>query len=302
MMLPQAKFLDFLAKEVCRYPCARIIMGATVSHLVTENGRCVGVHYVGSDGQTHEVRAPLTVGADGRFSKVRHLMGIEPEKTDVPMDILWFRLPKKESDPQDQVMAYIADGRFIILLDRGDQWQLAYVFPKGSYSKVKGQGIEAFRQQLATRITWLADRTETFHDWHQGAVLSVESSRVKKWYKPGIILIGDAAHVMSPVGGVGINYAIQDAVETANNIIEPLRQGDVGVDVLARIQRRRIWPTRIVQWFQRQMQQRLVRAALDPRQRFRLPLMMRILLRIPGLRTLPVKFLAKGIFPPKVQP
>src|SRR5262249_3882659 len=175
----------------------------------------------------HEVRADLTVAADGRFSKLRHLAGIEPIKTAPPMDVVWFRLPKEPTDVPENAELYVGGGRFAVTLDRGDAWQVGYIILKGSFATVKASGIAALRQGLGELVPWLADRTGHLHDWSQVAVLNVESSRVERWYKPGLLLIGDAAHVMSPVAGVGINVAVQDAVAAANVLTEPLRRGAV---------------------------------------------------------------------------
>ena len=224
MMMPQARFLEFLAVEVRRLPSAQIIMGANVQRLLDEHGRVVGVGYRDPGGEWRELRAPLTVGTDGRFSKVRQLAEFTLIGTAPPMDVLWFRLPRKTTDPESGLAAYIGKGNMAIMLDRGDQWQIGYVYPKGGYAKIKARGLPEFRRQVVERIPFLADRIESIGDWHDCAVLSVESSRLRKWYKPGLLLIGDAAHVMSPVGGVGINYAIQDAIETANVLAESLKR------------------------------------------------------------------------------
>src|SRR5262245_14947038 len=301
MMLPQSKFLDFLADEMRAYPNFRLIMGANVQRLIEENGRVVGVRYRGADGGWHDVRATLTVGADGRFSKVRQLVGFEPVKTSAPMDVLWFRLPRKPSDPVEGIGGFITPGALVVLFNRDDQWQAAYVFPKGEYAKLKAEGFDAFKRHVVERVPFLADRIDTLHDWHECAVLSVESSRLRKWYKPGLLLIGDAAHVKSPVGGVGINYAIQDAVEAANVLTEPLRQGRLTVRHLQTIQRRRMLPTRIIQMIQGLIQNNVVAPALKGGKEIQLPLLMRLMPRIPGLRNLPARMFAFGIFPPRIQ-
>jgi len=215
MILPQAKFLDFLAEEARRYPAFKLVLGANVQRLIQEDGATRGVRYRGADDAWHEVRAPLTVGADGRFSKVRSLCGAVPEKSSPPMDVLWFRLPRRPGDPHDQITFYVGGGLFIFLLDRGDQWQVGYGLMKGKFPDTKAAGLDALRANLCRQVPWVADRADVLQDWKQIVTLSVESSRVPTWHQPGLLLIGDAAHVMSPVGGVGINYAIQDAIETA---------------------------------------------------------------------------------------
>ena len=301
MMMPQVKFLDFLAAEIRKYPSARILMSATVQKLIEENERIVGVQYRGPDGASHELRGQLTVAADGRFSRIRHLIGYEPVKTSTPMDILWFRLPRKPEDPFDGAGGFIGGGHIAVLLEREDQWQVAYVYPKGDYAKIKAEGFPTFKRHVVERIPFLADRIDLLKGWSDCAVLNVESSRLKKWYKPGLLLIGDAAHVMSPVGGVGINYAIQDAVEAANVLTEPLRQGAVKTSHLAYIQRRRQLPTRLIQGLQSAIQQNIIAQALRDGD-FRMPLAVRLLTRIPGLRNLPIRLLAFGFRRPRVQP
>jgi 2-polyprenyl-6-methoxyphenol hydroxylase-like FAD-dependent oxidoreductase len=183
----------------------------------------------------------------------------------------------------------------MVVLERAQEWQIGYVILKGSYQQLRAEGIEALRSSLAEAVPWLADRVDQLHDWKQVAVLSVESSRLPRWYKPGLLLIGDAAHVMTPVGGVGINYAIQDAVETANLLAGPLQRGDVKPDDLAAVQKRRELPTRVTQKFQSMIQQTIAAPALQPGTAFRLPLPLRILLRIPRLRDLPARMLGFGI-------
>ena len=301
MVMPQSKFLDFLAAEIAKLPSARIIMGATVQQLVEENSRVVGIRYRGSDSALHEIRAPLTVAADGRFSKIRQLVGFKPIGSAPPMDVLWFRLPRKKSDLHDGLAAFIGGGHLAVMLDRGDQWQIAYVFPKGEYGRIKAEGLDSFKRHVVERVPFLADRVDLLKDWHDCAVLNVESSMLKKWYKPGLLLIGDAAHVMSPVGGVGINYAIQDAVETANVLAKPLKQGRVSISDLAYVQRRRMLPTRIIQAVQGAIQRNLIARALKGGQNFRVPLVMRILTGIPGLRNLPLRLLAFGVRRPRVR-
>jgi 2-polyprenyl-6-methoxyphenol hydroxylase-like FAD-dependent oxidoreductase len=292
-MIPQARFLEFITEEAKRYPSFQLTMGARVEELIEEDGEIRGVRYRATDGW-HEVRAQLTVGADGRGSRIRHLTGMEPVKTSPPMDVLWFRLPRKSTDPEG-VLARFSGGHLVIMLDRLDEWQMGYVIFKGSYRKVRDAGIEAFRKTIADTMPDLADRTQHLKDWKQVAILSVESSRLKRWYLPGLLLIGDAAHVMSPVGGVGINYAIQDAVVAANVLTEPLRTGTVKTSNLEEVQRQRQWPTRVIQRVQTLIQQRVIAGALQANQTFRFPLALRILLKIPFLRNLPARILAFGV-------
>jgi 2-polyprenyl-6-methoxyphenol hydroxylase-like FAD-dependent oxidoreductase len=294
-ILRQSQFLDFLAAKASAYPTFRLVLGANVQRLVRENGATRGVRYRGPDDAWHEVLAPLTIGADGRFSKVRALCGAVPVKSSPPMDVLWFRLPRKASDPRDLITFYIGGGLFIFVLDRGDEWQVGYGLGKGKFAETKAAGLESLRANLARQVPWMADRADQLRDWQQVAVLSVESSRVPTWHQPGLLLIGDAAHVMSPVGGVGINYAIQDAIETANLLADRLKRGDVDEAALAQVQRRREPAIKAIQRFQGLVQDRVVKTALDASRPFRLPLAARVLLKIPILRDLPAKMIAYGI-------
>lgn len=294
MILPQAKFLDFLANEARQYPSFRLVLGANVQRLVQENGETKGVRYRTADGAWHEVLATVTVGADGRFSKVRSLCGAVPVKASPPMDVLWFRLPRQSSDPSEQITFFVGGGLFVFLLDRGDEWQVGYALTKGTFAEAKSAGLDSLRADLARQVPWVADRVDTIRDWKQVVVLSVESSRVPTWHQPGLLLIGDAAHVMSPVGGVGINYAIQDAIEAANVLAAPLLAGELSEAQLAEVQARREPAVKVIQRFQGMVQDRVVKTALDKERPFRLPLVARILLKIPILRDLPAKLIAFG--------
>lgn len=294
MLMPQARFLDFLAEEARKYWHCRIVMGATVNDLVRDAGIVRGVGYRTDDGE-QVVRAPLTVAADGRFSKIRKLAGLEPVSQSPPMDVVWFRLPRRADDRHNEGSLVAGGGRFLVLLGRHDEWQVGYVFPKGGYQQVKQAGLDAIRKSIVDLVPWLADRVETLADWKQFTLLSVESSRLTRWRLPGLLLIGDAAHVMSPVGGVGINYAIGDAVEAANVLVDPLLSNGVTERHLEEVQRRRERPVRVIQRLQSFLQQRIVREAMDGSHPFRMPLPMRIVLAIPGLRRLPARMIGYGI-------
>jgi 2-polyprenyl-6-methoxyphenol hydroxylase-like FAD-dependent oxidoreductase len=294
-MLPQARMLEFLVDAAKRYPCFKVIMGANVQRLVEEEGVVHGVRYRGEDDAWHELRATLTVAADGRFSKFRSLAGLEPVKTAPPMDVVWFRLPRRSSEGGDTGAIHVHGGHFAVVLERSDEWQVGYAVLKGGFPQLRVAGIEALRRSLAEMVPWLADRVELLKDWKQTSVLSVESSRLRVWHKPGLLLIGDAAHVMSPVGGVGINYAVQDAVEAANLLAEPLRGGTVTDADLAAVQARRERPVRAIQAVQRLIQRKIAGPALQTDQPFRVPFFLRLLLKTPGLRNLPGQMMAFGI-------
>ena len=296
LMIPQARFLEFITKEAAKYPSFRLVMRANVRKLVEENGVVRGVQYLGPDDGWHELRAPLTVGADGRFSQLRQLAGIEPVKTSPPMDVLWFRLPRlpQDIDVPGGALGSIGRGRVLVVLDRADYWQAGLVFPKGHYQELRAQGIAAVRRTIAEIEPRLAKHAESLTDWHQLSLLSVESSLCPRWHKPGLLLIGDAAHVMSPVGGVGINYAIQDAVVAANVLAGPLKAGHVAESNLAEVQRQREWPVRVIQRMQSAMQNNLLAKALASEGPARVPWILRAMVRIPFLRDLPSKLIAFG--------
>jgi 2-polyprenyl-6-methoxyphenol hydroxylase-like FAD-dependent oxidoreductase len=295
MMLPQVRFLEFITEEAKGYPNFQLVLGANVQELIEEDGVLRGVRYRGHGGW-HEVRAILTVGADGRHSRIRQLVGFEPIQTSPPMDVLWFRLPRKPEDPEVG-MGRIGRGHILAMLARSDSWQIAYVIPKGGYQQIRAAGLEALRQSIVEVAPELSGRVQHLKDWSQVAFLSVESNCLKRWYRPGLLLIGDAAHVMSPVGGVGINYAIQDAVVAANVLSKPLQSGKVQVGDLAKVQLQRELPTRIIQAFQSLVQQQIFARVLSSDQPFKPP----ALLRVPILRDLPVRLIAFGVLPAHVK-
>lgn len=297
-ILPQVKFIEFITTEAQNYPNFKLIMGANVQEIIEENGIIRGVRYRGNGGW-HEVISPLTVACDGRFSRLRQLAGFEPIKTSPPMDILWFRLPQAEGDAQGiGVGGRIHDGHMLVIIDRLDYWQLGYVIFKGSYQALRDAGIVELQNAIAQLAPEFANRTHLLKDYSQISLLSVESSRLPRWYLPGLLLIGDAAHVMSPVGGVGINYAIQDAVVATNLLSNPLKTGQVEVSDLAAVQQEREIPTRIIQIFQSLMQQRIIKAALDTTKTFSPP----FFLRLPILRDIPARLIAFGFRRVYLQP
>lgn len=295
LLVPQVRFLEFITHEAAKYPAFKLVMHANVTHLLKENGTVRGVHYLAPDG-AHEIRSPLTVGADGRFSLLRRLAGFEPVKTSPPMDVLWFRLPKLAGEPEIVGGAFggIGGGRIFILLERNEYWQAGLVFPKGQYQEIRSAGVEAVRRSIAEIEPRFAPHAESLTDWHQITLLSVESSRCPLWHKPGLLLIGDAAHVMSPVGGVGINYAIQDAVVATNVLSARLKSGRVSDSDLAEVQRQREWPTRVVQAMQAFLQRRVIAGALNTGQAGKVPWQLRLFTRIPIVRDLPARLIAFG--------
>src|SRR6267378_558892 len=295
LLVPQARFLEFITGEAARYPQFKLVMHANVQQMVEKNGVVRGVRYLAPDGW-HELRATLTVGADGRFSLLRRLAGIEPIKTSPPMDILWFRVPKLPGEPEitGGLFGGIGRGRILVMLERTDHWQSGLVFPKGQYQELRAKGVEAVRQSITEIEPRFARHAEFLTDWHQLNLLSVESSRCPLWHKPGLLLIGDAAHVMSPVGGVGINYAVQDAVVSANVLTAGLKSGRVSDGDLAEVQRQREWPIRVIQSTQSFLQRRIIAGALNTAQAGNVPWQLRLFAKIPIVRDIPPRLIAFG--------
>jgi 2-polyprenyl-6-methoxyphenol hydroxylase-like FAD-dependent oxidoreductase len=292
-LLPQVDFLEFITNEAKQYPNFHLMMGASVQELIEENGEVKGVRYRSRD-SWHAIRSVLTIGADGRSSRIRRLGGFQSIKSSPPMDVLWFRVPRKPDDPEG-LLGHFGRGHVLVLLDRLDQWQVAYVILKGSFREIQAAGLESLRRSIAKLMVEFPERAAYVQDWKQIAILAVESTRVRRWYRPRLLLIGDAAHVMSPIGGVGINYAVQDAVVAANVLSASLKQGRVNTEELSEVQRQREWPTRIIQAIQSVIQRRVIAAALQSSNSLRVPWFIRLLLGIPLLRDLPPRILAFGV-------
>jgi 2-polyprenyl-6-methoxyphenol hydroxylase-like FAD-dependent oxidoreductase len=296
--IPQWDFLDFLADQGRRYPGFHLRIQAEVDDLVREGDRVVGLKAKRPDGML-EVRCDLVVGADGRHSAVRRLAGLTVEDLGAPMDVLWMRLSKRPGDGT-QTLGRIQAGRLFVMLDRGDYWQCAYVIPKGGFDALQAQGIEAFRNDLVALNPALKDRMNEIGSWDDVKLLTVRVDRLKRWYCPGLLCIGDAAHAMSPVGGVGINLAIQDAVAAANILWEPLRKGPVPEDVLAHVQKRRQWPTEMTQAVQLFVQKRIISNVLSMTAQPRPPFFLTLLNRFPFLRRFPARLIGMGFRPEHV--
>lgn len=301
LMLPQARFLEIVVAGAERYPNFRLVMGARVREIVEEGGMVRGVRYRGEDG-LHEVRAGLTVGTDGRFSRLRRLAGMESVASGSPMDVFWFDLPREAGDPEEAGAVFrFGRGSLLVLMDHSDHWQVGYIIPKGHYARLKERDLPAFRQTVAALAPELANRVSAFDDWGQGSLLPVESDRLRRWYRPGLLLIGDAAHVVSPVGGVGINLAIEDAVVAANVLAGPLSEGRVRDRHLRSVQRRREWAVRAVQYAQDLAQRHVVADALRDDEPFELPRLLRLLLRVPLVRDVPARLIAYGVWPARLR-
>jgi 2-polyprenyl-6-methoxyphenol hydroxylase-like FAD-dependent oxidoreductase len=293
-LMPQWDFLNFLAEESKRRPSYSLRMRTKATALIEESGRTVGVRADGPDGPL-EIRASLVVGADGRQSALRDQTGLEVEELGAPMDVLWFRLSRSPDDPS-QAMGRFEEGRILILLDRGEHWQAGYVIPKGALEQVRSAGLDGFRETIALLAPFTRGRLREIRSWDEVKLLTVRVDRLRQWCRPGLLFIGDAAHAMSPVGGVGINLAIQDAVAAANEVAGPLLEGRLTASHLRRVQRRREFPTRATQWLQLLMQDRLVRPTLAGRKNgLRPPLAFRMLASFPLLQRIPARLIGLGL-------
>ena len=298
-LMPQWDFLNFLADHGRRYKQFDLRMRAEVTDLIEEAGRIVGVRVHTPDGEL-TVRADLVVGCDGRHSTVREKAGLQTDDYGAPMDALWFRITRRDSDGAD-VFGHIEAGALLVMLDRGDYWQCAYVIPKGGIDRVKANGIETFRNRVIALSPFLADRVGELKSFDDIKLLSVMVNRLRQWWRPGLICIGDAAHAMSPIGGVGINIAVQDAVATANCLAAPLRAGTVGTDDLQAVQARRDFPARMTQQIQLAMQNRIIGPALQGTREPKPPLLFKLFDAFAILRRIPARLLALGIRPEHVR-
>jgi 2-polyprenyl-6-methoxyphenol hydroxylase-like FAD-dependent oxidoreductase len=277
-MIPQWDFLTLLTEQGRRYPTFRLLMNAEVLRPIEQDGAVRGLRYRDAAGE-HDLRAVLTVAADGRRSDLRRAAGMKPVELGAPMDVLWLRVSRRPGD-HSGLRGYIGDGQMAVTIDRRDYWQVAFLIPKGSYQRVRERGLADFRRRLAGLVPFLADRVGEIDDWHKAAFLEVGVNRLRRWDLPGLLAIGDAAHTMSPIGGVGINLAVQDAVAAANLLAGPLSlaQADPGrftrtlnPRLVRRVQRRRTVPTVGTQFVQLLAQRRLIDRVLDADAEFRLP-------------------------------
>jgi 2-polyprenyl-6-methoxyphenol hydroxylase-like FAD-dependent oxidoreductase len=298
-LMPQWDFLDFLAARGKRYKSFDLRMCAEATALIEEGGRVVGVRARTPEGEL-TIYADLVVGADGRHSTIREEAGLVAEDFGAPMDVLWFRLPRGEAD-ETETFGHIEAGVMMIMLNRGDYWQCAFVIPKGGIDRVKAEGLEAFRNRVLAMSPFLADRVADLKTWDDIKLLTVTVDRLRQWWRPGLICIGDAAHAMSPIGGVGINLAIQDAVAAANRLAAPLKAGTVGDGDLRAIQARRSFPVRFTQGLQLIIQNQVVRRALSGTQRPKPPLLLKLFDLIPLLRRIPGRLLGVGVRPEHIQ-
>jgi len=297
--MPQWDFLDFLAQHGGRLPSFRLRMQAEATELVEEDGRIAGVRGQDPEGP-FEVRAELTIAADGRHSVLRERAGLQVDEFGAPMDVLWMKLSKRPGDPST-VLGRINAGRVFVTLDRGGYWQCAYVIPKGGYDHVRRAGLAALREGIAAVAPLFAARTGELRDWDDVKLLTVLVNRLRRWHRPGLLCIGDAAHAMSPVGGVGINLAVQDAVAAANILAPRFALGGVSEKDLAAVQRRREFPTRMTQRMQLFMQERVIGRVLAGSGPSRLPWPVRLMQRFPVLRRIPARLVGMGFRPEHVR-
>jgi 2-polyprenyl-6-methoxyphenol hydroxylase-like FAD-dependent oxidoreductase len=300
VLVPQWDFLDFIADRARAFPSFSLRMDARVTGLTSDGDRITGVQ-VEEGGATCTVRADLVIGADGRHTTVRESAGLPTEDQGVPIDVLWFRLSRNAGDP-DRTGGTIRPGAMLVTLNRDTYWQCAYVIPKDGFAQVRAQGLDAFRARVAGIAGFLADSVQEIRGWDDVKLLAVQVNRMPQWAREGLLCIGDAAHAMSPVGGVGINLAIQDAVAAANRLAVPLREGRVTLDDLLAVQKRREWPTKVTQRVQVALHEQLLSPVLARTEGGqRMPSAMRLLQRLPLLRRLPARVVGIGVRPERVR-
>jgi 2-polyprenyl-6-methoxyphenol hydroxylase-like FAD-dependent oxidoreductase len=297
-LMPQWDFLNFLAGHARRYPGFDLRMRTEATDLILDDGRVVGIRAKTPDSEI-EIRADLSVACDGRHSTLRERAGFSVEKLGAPMDVMWFRISRNDDDPAE-VVAHVESRRMLVMLNRNDYWQCAYVIAKGTADEVEHAGLDEFRNRVAEISPFLRNRLREIDNWDKVKLLTVEVDRLRRWYRAGLVCIGDAAHAMSPIGGVGINLAVQDAVAAANILAEPLRRGTVTINTLKQIQQRREFPTRVTQRVQIVMQNNIIQPALASEdKRPRAPLFLKMM-QWPLLRRIPGRLLALGVRPEHV--
>ncbi|HZH06762.1 MAG TPA: FAD-dependent oxidoreductase, partial [Lautropia sp.] len=304
VLMPQWDFLDFVARHARAYPHFHLRMGTRATGVIEGDGRIVGVR-ADTRGEAVEIHCELAVAADGRHTTLREAAGLAVEDLGAPMDVLWFRLPRAPGDVA-QTGGYVRRGLFLVAINRDTYWQCGYVIPKGSHEDLKAAGLDALKANVRECAPFLGDALAELQTWEDLKLLAVQVSRLPRWYRDGLVCIGDAAHPMSPVGGVGINLAIQDAVAAANLLAEPLRDGQLQAAHLAALQRRRDWPTRVTQRMQIAVQNELLApvlagegkpAATPPS----MPLALQVLRRLPMLSRIPARMVGLGVRPERVR-
>jgi 2-polyprenyl-6-methoxyphenol hydroxylase-like FAD-dependent oxidoreductase len=299
-LMPQWDFLNYLTEAGKKFSTFRVLMNHQATDLIYEGGRVAGVIGIGANGP-FEVRAVLTIGADGRHSMVRERAGFQIEDLGAPIDVVWMRLPKNSADPE-YMLGHLKPGKMLVTIDRDEYWQCAMIIRKDGFEQIKQRGIQKFRDDIGDVAPFLRDRTSALRDWNDASLLSVRVDRLRKWWRPGLLCIGDSAHAMSPVGGIGINLAIQDAVATANICADRLRENSLVDGTLEVVQMRRMPPTKLTQALQVQAHKRVVEPTLDGKISFKpLPLPLRLLDRYAWLRQFPARVIGMGFRPEHVR-
>lgn len=301
VFMPQWEFLDFLADKARKYKDFSLRMETEAVDLIEENGRVVGVQAKTKNGEALLISADLVVGCDGRSSVIRDRAGFKVASSGAPMDVLWMRLSRKESDPP-QTLGRLASGVMFIMLNRDDYWQCAFLIPKGTVEEYRAQGLESFKDRIRKIAPFVSDRVDELKSWDDIKLLVVKVDRLDEWCREGLLCIGDAAHAMSPVGGVGINLAIQDAVATSNFLQEPLKQGTCTLEDLKRLQQWRLYPTRMTQRLQIAIQNAVIKPTLETEKPVKVPAAARIFQYVPAARALPATIIGIGFRPEHIRP
>jgi 2-polyprenyl-6-methoxyphenol hydroxylase-like FAD-dependent oxidoreductase len=296
--MPQWDFLNFLSAKGKALPAFHLLMETEAKTLLHENGMVVGVHASGPDGDI-DIRADLTIGADGRHSTLRDDSGMTANDLGAPMDVLWFRLGHESGEPE-MVLGRVEAGQMMVMLDRRDYWQCALIIRKGGFDDVKAQGLDAFRARVAKLAK--RDGANDIKSWDDVKLLTVVVDRLERWHQPGLLFIGDAAHAMSPIGGVGVNLAVQDAVAAANLLFAPLKAQRLSENDLARLQQRRTFPTWATQKVQLTIQNGLIDPVLKADQPLKAPWFMKVLQRVPFLQRIPARIIGMGFRPEHISP
>jgi len=298
-LMPQWDFLDFIKEQASRYPAFHLRMNAEVTDLVEENGNVVGLRAKTPDGSL-EIRAPLSIGADGRHSVVRQRANLEVIDLGAPMDVMWMRISRRSSDP-GQTLGHFDRGKILVMINRESYWQCAFVIPKGEAERIMQRGLPAFCENIVDLAPFLRERIEELADWKDVSLLTVAIDRLSQWSRPGLLCIGDAAHAMSPIGGVGINLAIQDAVATANLLGSILLRKTPSESELHAVQKRRSFPTWATQRLQVAIQNNVIRKVLGSSKQLALPWPLKLLRRWPILRRIPARLVGVGFRPEHVK-
>jgi 2-polyprenyl-6-methoxyphenol hydroxylase-like FAD-dependent oxidoreductase len=297
-MMPQWDFLSFLAAQAAKYPTFRLMMNTAATELLIEGDRVVGVRT--NSPEAPSISADLVIGADGRTSLVRERASLAIEDLGAPMDVFWMRIPKQPTD-ENQTLGRIDTGHILALIDRHDYWQCAFVIPKGSAEQLRQRGLPTLLDTIAALVPELRNGIQELKSWDDIKLLTVQVNRLPQWWREGLLCIGDAAHAMSPIGGVGINLAVQDAVAAANILWRPLRDRAVTSRHLKKVQERRMLPTRVIQWMQVAAQRVIIRRVLAGERRPGVPRAVRMSQRFPVLQRLPARLIGLGVRPEHIQ-